>query len=81
MSLRWCGRFDPWGSEEGNAPPAARLNLVSTWGQGASFTASAAKVRFWHLATYRDVSYMTAFEGKADISQRRRTTALYEYTP
>jgi hypothetical protein len=38
------------GSEEGNAPPAARLNLVSTWSQGASFTASSAKSGMPHIA-------------------------------
>ena len=31
--------------------------------------------------TSTDVSYMTAFGGKADITQRLRTIAIYEYTP
>src|SRR5262245_8882232 len=41
MSLRWFRVDSNLGKQEGNAPPAARLNLVSTWSRGASFTASA----------------------------------------
>src|SRR5262245_4725972 len=53
------------GNEEGNAPPAARLNLVSTWSQGASFTASSAKSGNGTSETNGDDARMSACRGNS----------------
>ena len=58
------------GSEEGNAPPAARPNLVSTWSQGASFTASSAKSGNGITRKWLRRRRISALGGGSDMARR-----------